>query len=177
MDLIVKYLSKESVPDFYRVNCETNGLGWCNCVAWWCSWNEFKDRTAEQNKTQREELFGKGQYDGYLLYDAGEPIGWSQCGPAGRLQMLCETYSLNPNASTWAITCFALAPVARKRGLAKKVLQLMLEDIKSRGVDRILGFPVRESEDPWTGPESVFKSAGFILEKDDKKIPIYSAKV
>lgn len=176
MELTVKHLNKESVPDFYKVNCEANGLGWCNCVAWWCSWNEFKDRTAEQNIAQREELFSKGQYDGYLLYEAGEPIGWSQCGQTGRLEKLCETYRLSSESNTWAITCFALAPAARKRGLAKRFLQLMLDDIKTRGVERVLGFPVRETEDPWTGPESIFKSAGFILEKDDKKIPIYSLK-
>jgi hypothetical protein len=174
MTLAVKRLTKESVADFFQVNCESNGLGWCNCVAWWCSWKEFGGRTAEQNKAQRESLFNSGEYDGYLLYEDGKPIAWSQCGPARRLKKLCDTYKLIPEPTTWAITCFALVPSRRKCGLSQSFLNLIIEDLKSIGVKRLLGFPVRCTEDPWTGPESIFKAAGFGIEKDDEKIPVYS---
>lgn len=177
MSLIVKRLIKETVPDFYQVNCKSNDLGWCNCVAWWCGWKEFEGRTADQNRLHREKLFQEGQYDGYLLYENGEPIGWSQCGPARRLEKLCETYKLDSESEAWAVTCFAIVPSARKRGLSKMFLQLMVDDMKSLGVRHILGFPVRDSKDPWTGPEATFKATGFVLEKDDVSIPVYGIKI
>lgn len=177
MSLQIKRLSKDLVPDFYSVNCESNELGWCNCVAWWCSsWKEFGERTAEQNKAHREKLFSEGKYDGYLLYEEGRVVGWSQCGPANRLDKLCEMYKLDLSSSPWAITCFALVPSARKRGLSKEFLNLMIKDMASQGVKHILGFPKKEAEDPWTGPEPIFIAAGFSLEKDDKKLPVYGIR-
>ena len=60
MTMEVRRLGPASRGDFGRVHCEANGLGWCRCVAWWVpTWDEFRDRTAEQNAAQRDALRGE----------------------------------------------------------------------------------------------------------------------
>lgn len=174
----VKKLTAETKGDFYKVNCESNGLGWCNCVAWWCeTWDEFKDRTEERNRMQREDLFASGEYDGYVLYVDGVAVGWSQVGPRDRLAKLCSQYGLQPSVSTYAISCFSIAPAHRGQGLSHIFIREILKNLKSIGVQHVQGFPKRNTEDPWTGPESLFDNAGFKLEKDALNLPVYGIRL
>ena len=81
MDIKVRQLSRSLKEDFYQVHSENSCGGWCFCSAWYIpTWEGFGDRTAEQNKTVREELFAKGVSDGYLVYVDGSAIrlgsGW-----------------------------------------------------------------------------------------------------
>jgi GNAT superfamily N-acetyltransferase len=174
MRIEVRKLSPTTKDDFYNVNCQANGLGWCNCVAWWCpTWDEFKDRTEAENRKQRETLFSKGEYDGYVLYVDGAPVGWSQVGLRDRLQKLYSQYGLESSPETIAISCIALAPSVRGNGIAHHFVQKILEDLRSQGVRHVQAFPKRNTDDPWTGPESVFVKAGFSLEKNSENFPVY----
>jgi GNAT superfamily N-acetyltransferase len=170
----VKPLSKDSVSDFYKINCQENGLGWCHCVAWWTkTWEEFANRSQEDNEKQRTELFSHGQYDGYILYIDEKPVGWCQTGPRDRLEKLVPQYELIRNDSTWAITCISIIPDFRGMGLTNRFVKEVLDNLKERGVTQVQAFPVRGTQDPWTGPESVYKRAGFAMIKDHPQRPIY----
>jgi GNAT superfamily N-acetyltransferase len=174
MKIEVRKLCEATKNDFYKVNCESNGLGWCNCVAWWCpTWDEFKDRTEAQNRIQREDLFARGEFDGYVLYADGVAIGWSQVGARDRLTKLCSQYDLKPSPASHAITCFSIAPAYRGKGISHIFIKEILQDLKSRGIRHVEGFPKRNTKDPWTGTESTFAKAGFKLEKDAPNLPIY----
>ena len=77
--LEVRRLTAERRSDFDRVHCKANGAEWCRCVAWWVStWDGWGERTAEQNDALRDELFARGEHDGYLAYRDGVPVGWCQ---------------------------------------------------------------------------------------------------
>lgn len=171
--LTIRRINASLIDDFYRVHTEANGLGWCRCVAWLCPWDEFKNRTEEQNKTQRDALFAAGTFDGYLLYLDDHPIGWSQCAPIDDLPKLRDSYHVPENSTAWAIGCISLALPHRGKGLAGQFLNLIVADVKSRGIPRVYGFPKRNTDDPWTGPEPVFKAQGFILEKEAERGPVY----
>jgi ribosomal protein S18 acetylase RimI-like enzyme len=178
MMLSVVPLDASGREDFYRVHSESNCAGWCHCVAWWVrTWDGWGQRTAEQNRALREKLFRQGRYDGYLMYVDGQPAGWCQCGPRDRLPKLVEQFKLNPDPGVWAITCVLISPQFRKQGLANYLLDKVLTDLATRGVPRVQAFPRRgqnlPDEDVWTGPEALFKTAGFTLERDDPRKPIY----
>ena len=182
MQIIVKPVSAANRADFSVLQCEKNGLGWCNCVAWWVpSWHGFGDRTAQQNLDLRNQLFDQGEYDGYLLYLDGTVVGWCQCGPRDRLKKLVSQYGLTPAPDIWAITCFALAPDIRGKGLAHALMVSVVADLSSRGVKYVQGFPRigagLDSEEVWTGTESIFHSANFLLERAHEKFPIYGLKL
>jgi len=145
---------------------EADGRGFCFCAAWWCpSWEEWKGRTPAGNRAQREALLARGERDGYLLEDAGRVVGWAQVGPRDRLAKLVAQYGLAPDPDCWAVTCFEIAPSRRGRGAAALLLRGVLDDLRARGVRRVQGFPRSgaslEPGQAWTGPEGLFRSAGF----------------
>jgi GNAT superfamily N-acetyltransferase len=177
MDKEVKRFGKSLVGDFYRIHNEKNSAGWCFCAAWWVeNWDGWSDRNADENRLVRNELLARGEYDGYLLYQNHEPVGWCQVGPRDRLEKLTRQFNLNPAPDTWAITCFLITPGNRRTGLAIYLLQQILADLQSRGVGWVEVFPKRGSEldatDMWNGPESMYLRAGFKVIVDRPERPV-----
>ena len=145
---------------------EGAGRGHCFCTAWWVpTWEEWKRRTPAENRAAREDLLRRGERDGYLLLDGGAPVGWCQVGPRDRLAKLVAQYALAPDPDAYAITCFEVAPSHRGRGAAARLLGGVLADLRARGVRRVQGFPRPgtglEPGQAWTGPEALFRAAGF----------------
>jgi GNAT superfamily N-acetyltransferase len=139
------------------------------------TWKGWGERTAEDNRSVRESLCEAGEYDGYLLYNDGEPVAWCQAGPRDRLKKLVSQFQLDPSPDTWAITCFLVAPGFRRRGLASYLLRHVIADLRDRGVRRVEAFPKRgetlSEGDLWNGPEAMFRRAGFGLVRDDPTRP------
>jgi ribosomal protein S18 acetylase RimI-like enzyme len=171
------------VDDFFRLHSPANDHGWCFCAAWWTpapggapTWDGWGERSAEQNRAVRQELLERGEYDGYLLYESEEPAGWCQAGKRDRLEKLCRQMGLEPDPHAWAITCFFIAPAHRKRGLARRLLHAVLEDLRARGARRVEAFPKRgeglDEMDLWNGPEAMFLQAGFRVVKDHPARPV-----
>lgn len=173
----VKAFGPELIDDFNRVHCRERGSGWCYCVAWWVpTWDGWGERTAEDNRALRQALCQKGEYDGYLLYRDGVPVGWCQAGPRDRLSKLVAQFGLAAEPAAWAITCFFIVPEHRGQGLARELLNRVVGDIHRRGATRIEAFPKRGSDldtlDLWNGPEAMFLATGFEVVKDDPTRPI-----
>lgn len=173
----VRRLTPARRADFFRLHAGPNGWGECYCVAWWLSsWDDWADRTAEQNRTFREELFARDEDDGYLAYDGEDPVGWCQVGPRDRLGKLASQYALEPDPLTWAVSCFFIAEHARGTGVARRLLAHVIADLGERGVSRLEAFPSRgEDLDPgeaWTGPERLFRAAGFAETRGGDR-PVY----
>jgi GNAT superfamily N-acetyltransferase len=182
MDIKVEPLSPANKEDFYRVHSEESGEGWCYCAAWWIpDWDTWKNRTAEDNRKFREELFETGFFDGYLLYLDGKPAGWCQCVPRDTFVKLKHNYKLESDPSIWAITCFFIIASYRSQGFAHQLLEKVLQEISAKGAVHVQAFPRRganlEDKDVWTGPESVFVKAGFQIEKDHQLFPVYGKRL
>ena len=182
MMITVRPLDASREDDFFRVHCPEHGTDWCYCAAWWVNtWEGWGQRTAAENKALREKLFRQKQYDGYLLYADGRPIGWCQCGQRGLLSKLLQQYKLGRDPAVWAITCLLIAPPFRKQGLAHRFLDEILSDLERQGVRYVQAFPRRgenlPEEDVWTGPEHLYRRAGFRLERDDSEKPIYGKRL
>ncbi len=163
--------------DFWGLHSPEHGCGWCFCSAWWVpDWEGWADRSSDQNRSIREELLARGEYDGYLLYRGNQPIGWSQVGPRDRLIKLRQQFNLELDPQAWAITCFLIHPGYRRRGYARSLLMAILGDLSSRGAKRVEAFPRRgidpEPPDLWNGPEAIFVEAGFEVIVDDPVRPV-----
>jgi GNAT superfamily N-acetyltransferase len=177
MEVVIKRLSAELETDFYRVHSEGCCGGWCFCAAWYVpTWEGFGERTAEENRSLRSELFSKGAYDGYLVYIEGVPAGWVQAGPRDRLPKLLGQFSLSPDPQVWAITCMALAPQHQGMGLAHEILRLILQDLRDQKVKCVQAFPKASEglskEEIWTGPLATYLRAGFVVVKQDERRPV-----
>jgi len=163
---------------FFALHCDANGAGWCRCIAWWVpTWDGWDGRTAEGNRSLREELFDRGEYDGYLLFvteDGVErPVAWCQTGPRDRLIKLARQFALAPEPDTWAISCFFVAPSHRRQGLVAQLLDHVLRDLARRGAKQVEAFPKLaddlDAEDLWTGPRALLSSRGFAPRPDRAK--------
>lgn len=176
LKLDVKPMAAHRRKDFGDVHCDAKESGWCQCTAWWVpSWDGWKERTAEQNLRLREQLHEGGEYDGYLLYSDGRPIGWIQVGRRDRLEKLVQQFKLEPDPDTWAITCFYIQPDYRGKGMASFLLRQVLANLKRKKVKRVEVFPKRNPQDihdMWNGPESMFARAGFTVALDDAERPV-----
>ncbi|RJO67843.1 MAG: N-acetyltransferase [Myxococcales bacterium] len=181
MNVVVKRMGPDLRDAFYALHSDVNDCGLCQCVAWWApTWEGWDKRTKEENRALRESLFDRGEYDGYLLFVDDVPSAWCQAGPRDRLEKLCRSYRLTPDPAVWAITCFLVAPSARQKGLARRLLDAVLADLAFKGVALVQAFPKRGElpvEDMWTGPEPLFQAAGFTLERDDPRLPIYAKRL
>jgi GNAT superfamily N-acetyltransferase len=177
MKIEVHPLNRDRADDFYRLHGPENGAGWCYCAAWQVpTWEGWGDRTAEQNRAVRQNLFDAGECDGYLLYADGEPAAWCQAGPRDRLTKLVAQYHMEPDPQCWAITCLFTAPKFRAAGLTAELLRQALAHMKLSGVKKVQAFPRcgqnLPPEDLWTGPEQLFLSLGFGRIKDHPQWPI-----
>jgi GNAT superfamily N-acetyltransferase len=177
MDIRIHPVDAARRADFFRLHSPENECDFCYCAAWWVpSWEGWSERTSEANRKLREDLFERGEFDGYLLYVDGVPGAWAQVGRRDRLTHLTGDYRLEPDPYAWAITCFLVAPSLRRRGLARRLLDFVLKDLERQGVRRVQAFPRRGAdltpERLWTGPEAMFLSAGFDLVREDARRPI-----
>jgi len=170
--LAVHRVDADRRADFHAVHAGEDG--WCACVAWWVpTWDGWMDRSAEENRALRDSLFDRGEYDGYLLYLDGHPVGWCQVGPRDRLEKLRTQLALAPDPRAWAITCFLITGRERRRGLAAHLLREVLTDLARRGVGRVEAYP--RADDPgdpgelWTGPRAMYRAAGFRPEGGDAR--------
>lgn len=174
----VKKLSFENREDFYKVHRAGEYGDFCLCGFWWYTgqkdWNE---RTEEDGRAQREDLLSRRISDGYLLYLEGEPVGWCQVYPRDHLPRLVDTYHFKADDSVWCISCFLLIPQVRGKGLAHVFLAKVLGELRKMGVKTVQTFPLSKegacAEDNWTGPEAIFRQAGFVKIMDHPRRPVW----
>jgi GNAT superfamily N-acetyltransferase len=92
-------------------------------------------------------------------------VGWLQVGPRDDLPKIAETFSLEPDPDSWAISCFMVLAPYRGQGLARRFFAGVLDELRARGVVAVEGYPLHgtghEAEEVWTGPESLYVAAGF----------------
>lgn len=165
-DLRTERLDHSRLQDFWTLHSAGCGAGWCACVAWWVpTWEGWGERSAEQNRGLREELFERGEYDGYLLYEGTRVVAWCQVGPRDRLVKLCAGLGLDPDPRTWCISCILVREGERGRGLARRLLMDVLSDLGKRAVERIEAYPKADTGGDalgqWTGPEALYEQLGF----------------
>jgi GNAT superfamily N-acetyltransferase len=170
-DFKIRRLTRAIKDDFNKVHRSGEYGDGCLCGFWWMESIEGWDqRTDEESRAQREDLFDRGIEDGYLFYEKGEPIGWCQAYQRDLLIHLVNEFHFSPDPDIWCVSCFMMNPSVRGRGLSHTFLAAMLEDLKERGVKKVQAYPrsgVNLSvNDIWSGPEALYAKAGFVKVTD-----------
>ncbi|MEX1248902.1 MAG: GNAT family N-acetyltransferase [Anaerolineales bacterium] len=176
MEFQVERLTASNLSDFMRFHTRVGGE--CFCTAWWVpTWDEWRRRSADDNRSLRDELLHQGEFDGYLLYAGANVVGWCQVGRRDRLSKLVAQFDLHPEPDVRAVTCFQIDPAIRKRGLASELLHGVLADLRARGVKRVQAFAKLDAalpaESQWTGPRGLYERAGFTKLRDNKTRTVY----
>ena len=121
------------------------------------------------------EVFGS--YAKVLEWD-GEPAGYTQFGPLSaypRARQVRELYPRLPQMPLPAvITCIATTEAARRRGLARRLVLEVCEDLAGRGFSAVEAYPdLTLAEDESSAARPAFWVAcGFEVAVDDERFPV-----
>ncbi|MEU8227122.1 GNAT family N-acetyltransferase [Kribbella sp. NPDC048915] len=169
MGFTVRPLMPQTWPAFAELVEANNGV-WGGC---WCMGFHVKlgqDRTAEQNRAEKEQLVRERRTHAALVFDGDRCLGWCQYGSPDELPEVKSRRRYEKELTAlpdWRITCFFTGKGLRKRGVAQAALGGALEAIAAAGGGVVEGYP-EETDDRTvsgsflhTGPMAAFESHGF----------------
>jgi GNAT superfamily N-acetyltransferase len=109
-------------------------------------------------------LVKEGREPGLLAYDDGVPVGWVSVSPRVDYGHLMRSKHYGPGEDdddrTWSIACFIVHPMARRKGVAKALLDGAVEHALARGATAIEAYPHARIRD-YMGSAEMFEAAGF----------------
>jgi len=163
----------------------------CHC-RWWHftgDKNAWLDRCAnDPARNQREMLAAltarSAEMRGIVALDAtGRVVGWMKLAPAIAVPKLYaqRLYKGLPcfdgdRSGVFTVGCFLVDESVRKTGVAHALLAAGIELARSLGGTAVEAFPRVapdvEGEHLWTGPEGVFRRAGFERVHDLAQYPV-----
>jgi ribosomal protein S18 acetylase RimI-like enzyme len=176
MDLSIRRLDAAQRDAFCAVlRSGSDESGPCMCTAY----HQQGYDAPGAGQACRDGMFDRGVSDGYLLYRDGRAVGWCQCAPWTSFAILGPKVPQHPDA--WVMTCLVLARDAQGQGLAHRLVALVLDDLRRRGVPYVLACGHRlgptYSSPLAELPESVCVKAGMTLVKDHPECPMYGMRL
>ena len=163
--LELKRLSGETLDDFlgyfdHRAFLEDKNWDGCYCQ-FYLNTPEQNDVEINKSKTNRASACSRvetGVMDGYLAYEGDKVVGWCAAGSS-------LMYPGLPGAEETIarILCFNVDPELRGQGLSGKMLDLILDDLSSRGFESAEAAPNKDSYSikSYRGSIDMFTKRGF----------------
>jgi GNAT superfamily N-acetyltransferase len=143
-------------------------------IGCWCQpWRGFDTRALSGGRSRRELLRGQMEggppAPGYIAYLEGVPVGWigvSVRTDTPRL-MSSRTIPAIDDLPVWSIGCFRIRTGYRRRGVARALLDAVVEAARHAGAPGVEAYPI-DSEGRrvdvgagFVGIASMFDAAGF----------------
>lgn len=165
---VVRPLTEETWPAFAALAEANNGVwGGCWCMGFHV---KLKDRSAAQNRADKEALVRAGRTHAALVFDGERCLGWCQFGSPEELPEIKSRRLYEKGLVAlpdWRITCFFTGKGLRGRGVAQAALGGALAQIAASGGGLVEGYP-EETDDRkvsgsflHTGPMAAFECHGF----------------
>lgn len=139
----------------------------------WCQpWRGF-DTTARSGGKSRPELLrdqmAQSPPPGYVAYVDGAPVGWVGVSVRTRTPRLATSRTIPAidDLPVWSIGCFRIRPGFRRRGVARALLDAVVDAARSAGAPGVEAYPIDpggrrvEVGAGYVGIASMFDDAGF----------------
>jgi GNAT superfamily N-acetyltransferase len=124
---------------------------------------------SEANKRALKSLVDRRVVPGLLGYENGRAIGWISLGPRDDYARLRRSPVMKPvdDKPVWSIICFVVDPKARRRGVARKMLDGAMAWARKQGATLLESYPCDKGKNArddsmWFGAKSMFDRAGFV---------------
>jgi GNAT superfamily N-acetyltransferase len=152
-----------------RVLLGRDGQRGCWCQPW--RGHDTKARSGGRTRPQlmREQMSGGPPPPGYVAYVDGEVAGW--VGVAVRTEtprlMTSRTIPAVDDLPVWSIGCFRIRPGYRRRGVARALLDGVVDAARRAGAPGVEAYPIDpkgsrvEVGAGYVGIASMFDDAGF----------------
>lgn len=165
MEIRIERLCPENLHDFlyyfdHRAFLNDDDWAGCYCQAYLNPPDTDPESVFGEGKARQAacDRINAGRMDGYLAFAGDRVVGWCAAGNS-------KLFELIPDAEdTLArIICFNVDPDLRKQGIAGAMLDLVIEDLISRGFAAIEAGPSQgeATEKSFQGTISMFAARGF----------------
>ena len=148
------------------------------CIYW-----EFPEECMDTAEVKKEDLMQKklewlrdtnrlfGNC-GKILYVDGEAVGYAQYAPHKLLPRVADYQAGPPSEDAVLISCLFIPHKGfRRLGLGSKLLQSIIDDLRSRGIKACETFARKGNPNNPSGPVEFYLKNGFIIYNDDEEFP------
>jgi GNAT superfamily N-acetyltransferase len=174
-EITVRPATVERVEDALVV-LETGGGGACVCQYWRLTSSEYSKTGVDRRRTLLRQQAAAEPPPGMIGYVDDVPAGWCGFGIRGDLGRLVRsrTIPVVDDLPCWAIVCFTVRVGYRRLGLARALLDGVIDYARAHAAPALEAYAV----DPagkrihgtaaYVGTTSMFEAAGFrrVLETD-----------
>lgn len=138
---------------------------------------------APRNRSAMAARIEVGEMEGFLAYEDGDVVGWVNAQARHKLPHCFERLGVPPMPlpcepfEAAVIVCFVIAPLHRRRGIARALLRGALESFDARGFKLVDAFPFKSGDsllaaDHYHGPLTLFLEAGFNILREKKHLTV-----
>lgn len=165
--MVIKELRCELIDDwfdFFENRAFTDHEEWrgCYCTAFYYPKPEEYSNPGKRRKEYAAWLIETGRMKGYMAYEKGKVVGWVNANDRAKYPRL---ENLNDNEDkVLSIVCFIVDKEHRGKGIARKLLNRVIEDAKEKGYSIIEAYPKKGAKSEfgaWNGPYEMYKRTGF----------------
>ena len=175
MNIRIKPLTKDLKEDYLRffdtmIFDENPDWSSCYCIDYHFT-GDVATCTRASNRAGVSKLIEEDKMTGYLVYKDEKPIGWCNANDRMNYQRLLKDYDFvdKPEDKACSIVCFLIHPDYRRKGIARAILERILQDYSEKGYDYIESYPRKEesaSASSFKGPMSLYERYDFKLHKE-----------
>ena len=141
----------------------------CWCQAWRGADAKALSGGRSRPELLRDQMMGGPPAPGYLAYLDGVPVGWVGVSVRTETPRLVRSRTIPAvdDQPVWSIGCFQIRPGYRRRGIAKALLQGVVEAAGAAGAPGVEAYPIDpegrrvEVGAGFVGIASMFDAAGF----------------
>jgi ribosomal protein S18 acetylase RimI-like enzyme len=174
MKIKVNNLTEGNLKDAPKWNSHPYSCKYC---LYWEYLNEpVKEEKKERFKKKLDWLrrvrseFGNS---GKLIYVDGKPVGYAQFAPPKFFPNSMNYNAGYPDKDAVIISClFICNKNFRGLGLGERLLESIIDDLKSRGVKIVETFARKSNSENPSGPLEFYIKSGFKIYKDDPEFPL-----
>ncbi len=175
MDIEIRPLSKDLKDDylyFFDNMVWEENPEWSICYCYdYHFLGDVATCTHESNRAAVGNLIMEDKMSGYLVFDNDKPVGWCNANNRNNYQRLLRDYDFvdNPDDKVCSIVCFIIHPDYRRKGIAKKILERIIQDYSTQDYDYIEAYPRKgdlSSERNFKGPLEMYKQYDFKVNKE-----------
>ncbi len=165
--MIIKELSVELINDwfdFFENSAFEDHEEWkgCYCTAFYYPKPEEYSNKSNRRKDYAKWLIETGRMCGYMAYENGKVVGWANSNNKTKYPGL---NSINDDKEkVLSIVCFIVEKEHRGKGIAKKLLNKIIEEAKGKDYSVIEAYPKKGAKSEygrWNGPFEMYKKTGF----------------
>jgi GNAT superfamily N-acetyltransferase len=130
----------------------------CCCQYWRMSAGDYNRSTLAERRSALRGQLSETPTAGMLAYVDGEPAGWCGFGVRQRVERLVRSRTIPAidDLPVWAVYCFTVRVGYRRRGVARALLDGLIDYAREQGAPALEAYPVE------TGGARIHGTAAYV---------------